>query len=66
MEFYPEFTTSSGLTPQPEPPASTPTHRYTKEEWNVYKHFIEELYPTKGMTAKKIIEMLRDRGFQVK
>ncbi|KAH7418471.1 hypothetical protein BKA64DRAFT_635595 [Cadophora sp. MPI-SDFR-AT-0126] len=56
-----------------EPPASFSSRegqpvqdarRYTKEEWEAQRPFIEGMYPIKGITLKSIADMLKfDRGF---
>ncbi|KAL3425994.1 hypothetical protein PVAG01_02785 [Phlyctema vagabunda] len=44
--------------------ASARNRRYTKEEWNEHRYFIENMYPLKGITLPDIAEFLkRETGF---
>jgi hypothetical protein len=43
------------------------TVRYSREEWDQYRPFIEGMYPLKGMNLKAISAFLKeDLGFVVK
>lgn len=53
------------LNPEPAVPRSAPARKLPKDQWEVHREIIEEMYPMKGITLKDIIKYLAERGFTV-